>query len=70
MFGLRVCMYEICLLVYFCESLLSVVFLSLAGVIVKHIIDNGFWLVTTVNINLKLIEPQKILLSYVNIFIT
>jgi len=40
------------------------------GVIVKHIIDNGFWLVTTVNINLKLIEPQKILLSYVNIFIT
>ena len=36
--------------------------------IIKHIIDSGFWLVLPMNINLELIEPRKILLSYVNIF--
>ena len=38
--------------------------------IIKHIIDIGFWLVFPVNINLEWIEPRKILLSYMDLFIT
>jgi hypothetical protein len=38
------------------------------SVIVIHIFDSGFWLVLSVDVGMKLVEPREIWLSYLGFY--